>query len=82
VIADHRQRNREGEGEGAACDQTGSDTPSEGGLEVVTGASRLKERTTRMGYSLEKIETLLHYAGYADARLCLLETAALVPQRR
>ena len=58
----------------------------------MTGASRLKERTTRMlehalelaaqGYSLEKIETLLHYAGYADARLCLLETAALVPQRR
>ena len=92
MIADHRQRNREGEGEGAACDQTGSDTPSEGGLEVVTGASRLKERTTRMlehalelaaqGYSLEKIETLLHYAGYSDARLCLLETAALVPQRR
>jgi hypothetical protein len=44
----------------------------------VIDAGRLKERTSRMlehalelaaqGYSLEKIETLLHYAGYADAR--------------
>ena len=43
----------------------------------MTNFSRLKERTTRMlehaleaaqGYSLEKIETLLRYAGYSDAR--------------
>jgi hypothetical protein len=44
----------------------------------VIDAGRLKERTSRMlehalelaaqGSSLEKIETLLHYAGYADAR--------------
>jgi hypothetical protein len=52
--------------------------PSQGGLRIVTDSSRLKERTIRMlehalelaaqGYSLEKIETLLHYAGYSDAR--------------
>ena len=52
--------------------------PSQGGLRIVTNSSRLKERTTRMlehalelaaqGYSLEKIETLLRYAGYSDAR--------------